>query len=129
MDESRQAAIRTFRAADRSLYPELAGYTSGQIYEDTIGGGALYLAARINPPDGPPAGPDRARHGLRPRHDLGVSCTKFRRARVAVDLWTPIDSAYRKITEYGLRDRITPLHLDVRQPLPFPAGYFDAVSA
>ena len=40
-------ALRTFRMPDLANYPELAGYTREQIYDETIGGGALYLAARM----------------------------------------------------------------------------------
>ena len=40
-------ALRTFRTPNLSKYPELAGYTREQIYDETIGGGALYLAARM----------------------------------------------------------------------------------
>jgi SAM-dependent methyltransferase len=127
MDASHLAAARTFRTADPGQYPELAGYSVDQIYKDTIGGGALYLAARIARP-----------MDLQPGQivlDMGCGhgTTSVFLARcfgvrvVAVDLWTPIDSACRKIEENDLRDRITPLHLDMREPLPFPAGYFDAV--
>jgi SAM-dependent methyltransferase len=127
MDESRQAAIRTFRTTDRCLYPELAGYTAEQIYEDTIGGGALYLAARIARPMDLQPGQIVLDMGCGHGTTSVFLARSFGVRVVAVDLWTPVDSAYRKIAGYGLRDRITPLHLDVRQPLPFPAGYFDAV--
>jgi hypothetical protein len=36
-----------YRSPDRADYPELQGYTRDEIYEDCIGGGALYLAARM----------------------------------------------------------------------------------
>ena len=42
-----ETALKTFRSPDLSNYPELAGYTREQIYDETIGGGALYLAARM----------------------------------------------------------------------------------
>jgi hypothetical protein len=37
----------TYRSPDRTGYPELDGYTRDEIYEDCLGGGALYLAARM----------------------------------------------------------------------------------
>ena len=36
-----------FRSPNLDDYPELKGYTREQIYDETIGGGALYLAARM----------------------------------------------------------------------------------
>ena len=42
-----ETALKTFRSPDLTNYPELAGYTREQIYDETIGGGALYLAARM----------------------------------------------------------------------------------
>jgi predicted RNA methylase len=42
-----ETALRTFRSPDLATYPELAGYTREQIYDGTIGGGALYLAAAM----------------------------------------------------------------------------------
>jgi SAM-dependent methyltransferase len=127
MDTSRLAATRTFRTVDPDIYPELAGYTVDQIYEDTIGGGALYLAARIARPMGLQPGKIVLDMGCGHGTTSVFLARRYGVRVVAVDLWTPIDSAYRKIEENGLRDRITPLHLDMREPLPFPTGYFDAV--
>jgi hypothetical protein len=42
-----EEARATFRSPRLADYPELAGYTREQIYDETIGGGALYLAARM----------------------------------------------------------------------------------
>ncbi len=42
-----QKAIAGFRSPNSADYPELAGYRREEIYDETIGGGALYLAARM----------------------------------------------------------------------------------
>jgi hypothetical protein len=36
-----------YRSPDRAGYPELDGYTRDEIHEGCLGGGALYLAARM----------------------------------------------------------------------------------
>lgn len=120
-------AKRTFRSPERGDYPELAGYTREQIYDETIGGGALYLAARMT----------RTMH-LRPGHivlDLGCGrgATSMFLVRhfgvrvIAVDLWTSATDLYRRIEERGFRESITPLNLDATRPMPFAQEYFDAI--
>lgn len=44
----------------------------------------------------------------------------------AVDLWIEAEDNYARIAEFGLQDRIIPLHVDAHQ-LPFAKRYFDAV--
>jgi len=44
----------------------------------------------------------------------------------AVDLWIPATANWRRIREWGLEDRIIPLHADARD-LPFPEDFFDVV--
>jgi cyclopropane fatty-acyl-phospholipid synthase-like methyltransferase len=122
-----QNIIRGFRTPDRSCYPELAGYTRDQLYEDCFGGGGLYLAARM------------ARTLRLQPNDLvlDLGCGKgsasiflakhFGVKVIAVDLWTPATLLNEKFTQRGYRDRIVPLNLDVTQALPFAENYFDAI--
>ena len=125
-------AIATFRAPERSQYPELDrapghAYTRDELYEDCSGGGGLYLAARMV-------------RTLRLRAgdvvlDLGCGkgSTSLFLARhlgvqvIALDLWTTATFLDRKFTARGYRDRIVPLQMDVTHELPFAEDYFDAV--
>jgi cyclopropane fatty-acyl-phospholipid synthase-like methyltransferase len=119
--------VATFRAPDRSRYPELDGYSRDELYEHAFGPGGLYLAARI------------AREMCLQPGDivLDLGCGKgnssiFLASRygvrvVALDLWTSATYLDQKFTARGYRDRITPLNMDVQQRLPFADGYFDAI--
>ena len=122
-----EQAKAPFRSPNPSDYPELSGYTREQIYDETIGAGALYLAARLA----------RALD-LRPGQrvlDLGCGrgassmfLVKHYGARViAVDLWTSATTLHQRFSSRGFADRIVPLHLDASAPLPFADAYFDAV--
>ena len=42
------------------------------------------------------------------------------------DLWIPASENYKRIQEWGLEDRIFPIHGDARH-LPFAEGFFDAI--
>ncbi|HSJ55173.1 MAG TPA: methyltransferase domain-containing protein [Anaerolineae bacterium] len=116
-----------YRSPDRAEYPELDGYTRDEIYEDSLGGGALYLAARM-------ARTMRVSPG---DIVLDLGCGKgatsiflarhFGARLVAVDLWTEATFLDRKFSARGYRDRVVPLRLDATAPLPFGDGYFDAV--
>jgi SAM-dependent methyltransferase len=122
-----EEARLTFRSPDRDQYPELAGYTRDEIYEDCMGGGALYLAARM------------ARTMDLKEGDIvldlgcGKGATSIYLARhfgvkvVAVDLWISATFLHEKFTERGYRDRVLPLNLDITERLPFAEGYFDAI--
>ena len=125
--EQVRETIATYRTPDRARYPELDGYTREELYEDCMGGGGLYLAARM-----------ARTMRLRPGDivlDLGCGqgasslyLAKHTGVRViALDLWTPATYLDRKFTARGYRDRIVPLQLDVTGKLPFAEGYFDAV--
>jgi SAM-dependent methyltransferase len=122
-----RTAQATFRAPNPADYPELAGYTREQIYNETMGGGALFLAARMG-----------RTMGLQPGQivlDLGCGrgATSMFLVRqhgvqvIAVDLWTPAAYLDQRFTARGYRDRIVPLNLDASGPLPFGDGYFDAI--
>jgi SAM-dependent methyltransferase len=122
-----QDAKATFRSPNLDDYPELKGYTREQIYDETIGGGALYLAAKMV-----------RSMNLKPGDvvlDLGCGkgATSMFLARhfgvqvVAVDWWTPATYLNERFTARGYRDRIVPLNLDITQSLPFAEGYFDAI--
>ena len=122
-----QEAQSTFRSPSLADYPELAGYTREQIYDETIGGGALYLAARM------------VRTLRLSQGDLvldlgcGKGATSIFLARhfgvkvIAVDLWHPAAVLNDRFTVRGFRQDIVPLHLDVTRELPFAEAYFDAV--
>ncbi len=116
-----------FSPPDLSAYPEFSNFSRADMYRDMIGGGGLYLAARM------------ARTlGLHPGDivlDLGcgkgetsVFLARQYGARVlAVDWWHAAELLDARFRARGYRDRIVPLHLDANQPLPFGAGYFDAI--
>jgi SAM-dependent methyltransferase len=116
-----------YRSPDRAAYPELQGYTRDEIYEDCMGGGALYLAARM-------ARTLRASPGDMVL-DLGCGkgatsiflARRFGARVIAVDLWTDATFLHRKSSARGYRDRIVPLQLDVTGRLPFADEYFDAI--
>lgn len=116
-----------YGSPNRADYPELRGYTRDEIYEDCMGGGALYLAARM-----------ARTMRLKPGGivlDLGcgrgttsIFLVRHLGARViAVDLWTDAAFLHRKFSARGYRDRIVPLQLDVTARLPFADEYFDAI--
>lgn len=116
-----------YRFPNRLDYPELAGYSRNEIYFDTFGGGALYLAALM------------ARTlDLKPNDivlDLGcgkgassVFLAKHYGVHViALDLWTPANYLNEKFTREGYRHQIVPMNMDVAQKLPFAEGYFDKI--
>jgi SAM-dependent methyltransferase len=116
-----------YRSPKPNDYPELAGYTPDEIYEDCMGGGALYLAVQMV-----------RTMDLKPGEivlDLGCGkgTTSVFLARhygvkvVALDLWISATFLSTKFAERGYRDQILPLNLDVTQQLPFAEGYFDAI--
>ncbi len=120
-------AQATFGAPNPADYPELAGYTREQIYDETQGGGALYLAAAM-----------ARTMDLQPGQivlDLGCGrgATSMFLARrydvrvIAVDLWTSATYLDGRFAAAGCRDRIVPLNLDAAGRLPFADGYFDAI--
>lgn len=122
-----ETALETFRSPDPAGYPELAGYTRAQIYDETIGGGALYLAARMV-----------RTMDLRPGQlvlDLGCGhgatsmflAERYRVRVIAVDLWTSATALAERFAARGFLDRIVPLNLDASQRLPFAERYFDAI--
>lgn len=122
-----QELAANYRSPNRADYPELDGYTRDEIYEGCMGGGALYLAARmartmrLNPDD----------------IVLDLGCGKgatsiflvkhFGVKVIALDLWTDATSLSQKFSALGYRDRIVPLQLDVTRRLPFAHEYFDAI--
>jgi SAM-dependent methyltransferase len=122
-----EAALATFRSPNLADYPELAGYTAEQIYDETIGGGALYLAARMT-----------RTMDLQPGQlmlDLGCGhgatsvflVRHFGVRVIAVDLWTSATYLKERFQSRGFLDRIEPLNLDASRPLPFAEAYFDAI--
>ena len=122
-----QQIISTFQAPDRGNYPELAGYSRDELYQDFFGGGGLYLATHML-------------RSLRLQPDdvvLDLGCGKgassifLARQRgvqvVALDLWTVAEYLNEKFSTAGYRNHILPINMDASQPLPFAADYFDAI--
>ena len=125
--EEVQRILATFRAPDRSLYPELRGYSADEIYHDFFGGGGLYLAIRMI----------RTLHLTPGSQVLDLGCGRgatsvYLASRhgvnvTALDLWTSADFLNQKFSTHGLADRITVLQMDASQPLPFPQDHFDTI--
>jgi cyclopropane fatty-acyl-phospholipid synthase-like methyltransferase len=119
--------IGSLRSPDPAAYPELEGYSREEIYRDCLGGGALYLAARM------------VRTMTLRRGDivLDLGCGKgetsiflarhFGVQVIAVDLWTPASFLHKKLQARGYREHVIPLNLDITQRLPFADEYFDAI--
>jgi SAM-dependent methyltransferase len=117
----------TYRLPNPEDYPELAGYTRDEIYEDCMGGGALYLAAQMV-----------RTMDMRPGDivlDLGCGqgttsiflARRFGVKVVALDLWISATFLSAKFDTQGYRDRILPLNLDVTEQMPFAEEYFDTI--
>src|SRR5512139_1125174 len=116
-----------YRSPNRADYPELQGYTRDEIYEDCLGGGALYLAARMV----------RTMRLSPGAIVLDLGCGKgttsmflvrhFEARVIALDLWTGATFLDRKFSARGYRDRIVPLQMDITERLPFADEYFDAI--
>jgi SAM-dependent methyltransferase len=122
--DPRTAGFRSPRAED---YPELAGYSRADAYRDAMGGGGLYLAARMT-----------RLMDLHPGDvvlDLGCGkgespiflANRFGVKVVAVDLWTEAAYLASKMAARDHRLDVVPLNLDATGPLPFADGYFDSV--
>lgn len=116
-----------YRYPNRDHYPELKEYSRDQIYEDGLGGGRLYLAAKMT----------RTMH-LKPGDivlDLGCGqgttsiflAKHFGVRVVALDWWTSATFLNEKFSARGYRDRIIPLNMDIAGRLPFAENYFDAI--
>jgi SAM-dependent methyltransferase len=118
--------LSTFRAPNRSDYPELEMYSRDDCYHDFFGGGGLYLAVEMV----------RTLH-LKPDDlvlDLGcgkgatsIFLAKHYGVRViALDLWTSAEYLKEKFKAQGYAERITAIQVDATQPLPFPENHFEA---
>jgi SAM-dependent methyltransferase len=116
-----------YRSPNRADYPELRGYTRDELYEDCMGGGALYLAARMARTMRLDPGGTLLDLGCG-KGTTSMFLVRHLGARViAVDLWTDATSLNRTFSARGYRDRIVPLQLDVTGRLPFADEYFDAI--
>jgi SAM-dependent methyltransferase len=126
-DEEIQKILSTFRAPDRTHYPELHEYSRDECYQDFFGGGGLYLAMQML-------------RTLRPQPNdimLDLGCGKgatsiflakhYGVRVVALDLWTSAEFLNEKFAAQGYQERISAIQMDATQPLPFPENYFDAI--
>jgi SAM-dependent methyltransferase len=105
----------------------LQEYSRDECYHDFFGGGGLYLTTHMT-----------RTMRLRP-HDLvldlgcGKGSTSIFLAKhfgvnvIALDLWTSAEFLKQKFTEQGYAEHVTPIQMDVTQPLPFAENYFDAI--
>jgi SAM-dependent methyltransferase len=122
-----QQILATFRAPDRAQYPELQEYSREECYQDFFGGGGLYLATHM------------ARTMHLKAHDIvldlgcGKGSTSLFLAQhygvrvIALDLWISAEFLRKKFSTQGYGERITPVQMDVTQPLPFPLNHFDSI--
>jgi len=110
-------------------YPELQSYTRNEIYGrgDQMSPGALFLAARM-------ARSLEVRPGdivLDVGCGLGESSIFLARHYgvrvVAVDLGISASTLSEKFSERKWGASVTALNLDIKEPLPFAEGHFDAV--
>ena len=109
-----------------SEYPELAGYTREQIYDNALAPGGLFLASDMAAKMG-------LSQGMRVL-DLGPghgASSRFLAKHygahvVAGELWISPTKHWSRIQEDGLENLVMPMRLDGRK-LPFAEGYFDAV--
>jgi SAM-dependent methyltransferase len=123
----RRKVAATYRSPKQADYPELGGYTRDEIYEDCMGGGALYLAARMVRTLRLKAGDVVMDLGCG-KGATSIFLAGHLGARViAVDLWTDATFLNQKFSARGYGDRIVPLQLDVTARLPFADEYFNAI--
>lgn len=118
---------RTFRSPNLADYPELTGYGRNEIYENKMGPGGLFLAARMS----------RELNVYPGERVLDIGCgmgstsaflAKTLSATVfALDLWIPATSLHKNFQAKGVEENVIPLNLDITGTLPFAEGYFDAI--
>jgi len=119
--------LSTFRAPDRTNYPELQGYSRDEIYTDFFGGGGLYLATHMLRTMRPHPGENVLDLGCG-KGPTSIFLAKHFGVRVtALDLWTSAEFLTQKFSEHGFADRITPIQMDATQPFPFTANQFDSI--
>ena len=122
-----QQILSTFRASDRAQYPELQEYSREECYQDFFGGGGLYLATHMA----------RILHLKADDLVLDLGCGKGSTSLflakhygvkvIALDPWTSAEFLRQKFSAQGYGEQITPVQMDVIQPLPFPIDYFDSI--
>lgn len=119
--------MKGFRSPDTKEYPELQGYTKGQIYEDFIGCGGLYLVSKMA----------RLMNIKKGGIVLDLGCglgsaalflaKKFDITIIAVDLWNSPQILAKRAYDAGYVQRIIPMQLDITKNMPFAQNYFDAI--
>lgn len=122
--DPRTAGFRSPRAED---YPELAGYSRADAYRDAMGGGGLYLAARMTRSMDLHPGDVVLDLGCGKGESSIFLASRFGVKVVAVDLWTEAAYLASKMAARGHRLDVVPLNLDATGRLPFADGYFDSV--
>jgi cyclopropane fatty-acyl-phospholipid synthase-like methyltransferase len=122
-----EKAIASLRAPNRADYQELGAYSREECYRDCIGGGGLYLAARMARTMSPKPGEIVLHLGCGRGETSIFLARHFGVQVVALDLWTGASYLNDKFSARGYRNHIVPVNMDVTQRFPFAEDYFDAI--
>lgn len=119
--------LKDFRLINKENYPELKNYKSNEIYNQFIGCGGLYLAAKMV----------REMHLKKGDVVLDLGCgfgstsiylaNNYDVTVIAVDLWFSPTEVTNRIKGGDYNQKIIPLNMDITQHMPFVESYFDAI--
>lgn len=126
-NEEIQQLLATFRAPERSAYPELDGYSRDDIYHDFLGGGGMYLMAHMLRLLDLQSGQKVLDLGCG-KGETSVYMAKHCGVQVrALNLWTSAEFLTRKFADRGVSGQTSAIQMDATQPLPFAENEFVAI--